>query len=310
MILSSRNIAQLGEIATLLEVSAYPKPGNVHRTQDFDDMFYEDFLISGTVLRESLEIAAYNASKYYPNMLDKIQIGDAILQAIKTTNNLVNTNTNLGISMLLVPISAGCGALEHEESIYNLPKMVDIIMKNTRSDDAVALTKAIRLAQAGGLDNYDSDYDVNDQNTIDNIIKNNVNLYDLFNMSAQYDRISYELVNGLPVISKIGYPTYCKHEDEYSKNDVTLEIYLTILSKVPDTLITRKYGEDAAENVTKRAQDILKSTEIATKERLNEIKKFDKYLRQKKYNPGTTADFTAASLFVGLVDKYSKIGLY
>lgn len=310
MILSSRNIAQLGEIATLLEVSAYPKPGNVHRTQDFDDMFYEDFLISGTVLRESLEIAAYNASKYYPNMLDKIQIGDAILQAIKTTNNLVNTNTNLGISMLLVPISAGCGALEHEESIYNLPKMVDIIMKNTRSDDAVALTKAIRLAQAGGLDNYDSDYDVNDQNTIDNIIKNNVNLYDLFNMSAQYDRISYELVNGLPVISKIGYPTYCKYEDEYSKNDVTLEIYLTILSKVPDTLITRKYGEDAAENVTKRAQDILKSTEIATKERLNEIKKFDKYLRQKKYNPGTTADFTAASLFVGLVDKYSKIGLY
>lgn len=243
MILNSRNIAQLGEIATLLEVSAYPKPGNVHRTQDFNDMIYEDFLISGTVLRESLEIVAYNASKYYPNLLDKIQIGDAILQSIRTTKKLVNTNTNLGISMLLIPISAGCGALEHEESIYNLPKMVDIIMKNTRSEDAVALTKAIILAQPGGLDNKTTKYDVNNKNTIDDIINNNINLYDLFKLSSKYDKISYELINGLPIISEIGYPTYCKYEQQYSKNDVTLETYLTLLSKVPDTLINRKYGK-------------------------------------------------------------------
>lgn len=310
MILNSRNIAQLGEIATLLEVSAYPKPGNVHRTQDFDDMIYEDFLISGTVLRESLEIVAYNASKYYPNLLDKIQIGDAILQSIKTTNKLVNTNTNLGISMLMIPISAGCGALENETSIYNLPKMVDIIMKNTRSEDAVALTKAILLSKAGGLENKTSDYDVNNKNTIEEIITNNINLYDLFKISSKYDKISYELINGLPVISEIGYPTYCKYEEEYSKNDVTLETYLTLLSKVPDTLISRKYGDEVAEDVTKRAKDILKNTEIATKERIKEMKEFDKYLRKNKYNPGTTADFTAASLFVGLVDKYSKTGLY
>lgn len=310
MILNSRNIAQLGEIAALLEVSAYPKPGNVHRTQDFDDMIYEDFLISASVLRESLEIVAYNAARYYPNLLDKIQIGDAILQSIKTTNKLVNTNTNLGISMLMIPISAGCGALENEESIYNLPKMVDIIMKNTRPEDAIALTKAILLSKAGGLDNKTLEYDVNNKNTIEEITNNNVNLYDLFKISAKYDKISYELINGLPVISEIGYPTYCKYEEEYSKNDTTLETYLTILSQVPDTLLCRKYGDEVAEDVTKRAKDILKSTEIATNDRLDEIKKFDQYLRDNKYNPGTTADFTAASLFVGLVDKYSKTGLY
>lgn len=310
MILNSRNIAQLGEIAALLEVSASPKPGNVHRTQNFDDMFYEDFLISASVLRESLELVAYNASKYYPNLLDKIQVGDAILQSITTTNKLVNTNTNLGISMLLIPISAGFGALENEESIYNLPKMVDIIMKNTRSEDAVALTKAIQISNAGGLDNKASEYDVYNKNTIDEIITDNVNLYDLFTISAKYDKISYELINGLPVISEIGYPTYCKYEEEYSKNDVTLETYLTLLSEVPDTLISRKYGNDVADNVSKRAKNIIKDTEIATGERLKEIEKFDKYLRDNKYNPGTTADFTAASLFVGLVDKYSKIGLY
>ena len=68
--LNYRNIAQFGEIAALLEVSGYPKPGNVHRTQNFTDMTYVDFLISASVLRENLEIVAYNASKYYPNLLD------------------------------------------------------------------------------------------------------------------------------------------------------------------------------------------------------------------------------------------------
>jgi hypothetical protein len=39
------------------------------------------------------------------------------------------------------------------------------------------------------------------------------------------------------------------------------------------------------------------------------LKKFDEYLHENKYNPGTTADFTAASIFVSLIDKYSQSGL-
>ena len=48
--LNFRNIAQLGEIAALLEVSGYPKPGNVHRTQNFQNMTYEDFV---AILKEN-----------------------------------------------------------------------------------------------------------------------------------------------------------------------------------------------------------------------------------------------------------------
>jgi len=305
LMLNYRNIAQLGEIAALLEVSGYPKPGNVHRTQNFSDMTYEDFLISASVLRENLEIVAFNASKYYPNLLDKIYLGEAILRSVKITNKLVNTNTNLGISMLMIPLSAGFGALHDSENIYNLPKIVDIIMKNTRPDDAVALTKAIVLAKAGGM-NETSKYDVNNSNTLNEIVENQINLYDLLKMSAKYDKISYELVNGLPIISDYGFSTFTKYYDEYSRNDVTLEIFLTLLANVPDTLISRKYGEDVAKVVSKRAKRILEETEISTEERLKELKDFDEYLINKKYNPGTTADFTAASLFVGLVDKYSN----
>ncbi len=309
MMLNSRNIAQLGETATLLEVSGYPKPGNVHRTQDFENMTFEDFLISASVLRENLEIVSYNANKYYPNQLHKIQIGEAILRTVRSTNKLVETNTNLGISMLMIPISAGCGALINSENIYHLPKIVDVIMKNSLPDDAIALIKAIVLSNAGGMENKTSKYDANNKNTLDEIIQNNINLYDLFKMSAMYDRISYELVNGLPVISEYGFPTFTKLDGEYSRNDITLEIYLTILANIPDTLISRKYGEDVAKNVSNKAKNILKKTEISTEERFNELNEFDTFLRKKKYNPGTTADFTAASLFVGLVDKYSNLGL-
>jgi triphosphoribosyl-dephospho-CoA synthase len=42
---------------------------------------------------------------------------------------------------------------------------------------------------------------------------------------------------------------------------------------------------------------------------LEALKKFDEYLHENKYNPGTTADFTAASIFVSLIDKYSQSGL-
>lgn len=309
MMLNFRNIAQLGEIAALLEVSGYPKPGNVHRTHDFSDMTFEDFLISASILRENLEIVAYNAHKYYPNFLNKIQLGDAILRTVTTTNKIVNTNTNLGISMLMIPISAGCGALQDSENIYNLPNMIDLIMKNTQVDDALALSKAIVISNASGMENKTSKYDVNDANITKEIIANHVNIYDLLKMSASYDKISYELVNGLPIISEYGFSTFIKYDGEYTRNDITLEIFLTILSKVPDTLISRKFGEDIALNVSKKAQNILKKTDIGTDERLTELKQFDKFLMDKKYNPGTTADFTAASLFVGLVDKYSDIGL-
>ena len=309
MILNYQEIAKLGEIATLLEVSGFPKPGNVHRTQNFDDMKYEDFLISSVSIREYLEIATYNASKFYPNVLSEVKIGSCILGCIESTQSLVETNTNLGISMLLVPLAASCGALHNSDSIETLPYVLDTIMRNTTSEDAVALVKAITLANAGGLDDKTDKYDVNNENTIQEIIDNDVNIYDLLEMSAKRDKISYELINGMPVISKIGYPAYVQSMDKYSKNDATLETYLTILANVPDTLITRKYGEEVAFKISHKAKSILESTEIASKERLNALKEFDVSLRKNKYNPGTTADFTAASIFIALVDKYFNKGL-
>ncbi|MCD7781954.1 MAG: triphosphoribosyl-dephospho-CoA synthase [Methanosphaera sp.] len=309
MMLNAHDIAKLGEISTLLEVSGYPKPGNVHRTQDFKEITYEDFIVSGVSIRDSLEIAAYNGSKCYPNMLDHISVGECILRAIRDTQQFVNSNTNLGISMLLVPLAATFGALTHEDSITNLPSILTTMIKNSQVDDAVALVKAISLANAGGMENKTSKYDVNNSNTLDDIRDNNINMYGLLEMSAKYDKISQELISGLPVIRKYGYPTYAKYMRDYSTNDVTVAVFLEILANVPDTLISRKYDEDVAMQVSENAKMILEDTSIASSDRLEAIEAFDQILRKNNYNPGTTADFTAASIYVGLVDKYSVNGL-
>lgn len=309
MLLSIEDIAKIGQIAALLEVSAYPKPGNVHRTQNFDDMSFEDFLISSVCMGKHLEQVSQKGYKYYPNMLNQINIGENILGCVEDTNKLVNTNTNLGISLLFMPLAATFGAMLDEDNFDYLPNTLDILMRNTVEDDAIAFVKAIVLSKAGGIKNKSQEYDVNNTNTIDQIIEDNINLYKLLKISSKYDRLSYELTNKLPVITKVGYPACSEILDEYSRNDVTLETYLTILANTPDTLITRKYGEKIAESVSKKAKEIINETQIATEERLSRITDFDKYLRKHKYNPGSTADFTAATLFVTLMDKYSKTTL-
>ena len=89
---------------------------------------------------------------------------------------------------------------------------------------------------------------------------------------------------------------YSELKEEKSLNDACVLTFLTILSQVPDTLISRKYGSDEALKISMMTRDLLKLKDSGDfAERLQE---FDDYLFDNHYNPGTTADLTAASIFV------------
>ena len=81
-----------------------------------------------------------------------------------------------------------------------------------------------------------------------------------------------------------------------SLNDACLLTFLTILSQVPDTLISRKYGSDEALKISMMTRDLLNLKDES--DFMEKGKEFDDYLYNNKYNPGTTADLTAASIFV------------
>ena len=90
---STLSIGQCATLACLLEVSA-PKPGNVHRGADFEDMTFVDFAISAVAIAPAMENAVRHG------------VGQAVWEAIQATRALVRTNTNLGTVLLLAPLAA------------------------------------------------------------------------------------------------------------------------------------------------------------------------------------------------------------
>ena len=280
------DIAKIAQIASALEVSGYPKPGNVHRTRDYDDMVFEDFVISGIVIGDTIREACSDVDVENP------KLGKYILEAVAETDKWIKNNTNLGIVMMTMPIAMAAAISDDFDEIR--PNVVKL-MANTSVDDACDLYDAINIADAGGMGDQD-EYDVASDNAKQELRENNQTMYDVLKISAPWDMLAREMTSDMPAVFEIGYPVYHELKDEKSMNDACLLTFLTILSQVPDTLISRKYGSDEALKISMMTRDLLNLKDES--DFTQKVKEFDDYLYENHYNPGTTADLTAASIFV------------
>lgn len=295
-------IAKTAQIASVLEVSGHPKPGNVHRTQDFPDMVFEDFLISGVVIGDTMKKAAQKGIKYgeIHDSLDKIEIGKLIKEAVLETDKWVANNTNLGIIMLLTPLSAAAGM---SSDIDEIQDNVDHIMRATTPYDAVNLYDAINIADAGGMGEKD-ELDVGNDDAKKQLMDKGINMFDVLDLSSQWDMLAYELTRTLPITFEIGYPTFKGVKETNGINKATVQTFLTILSIYSDTLIARKYDVETAQKVSEDANLIISEGGILTDNGIEMVIDFDKDLVEKNLNPGTTADLTASSVMVALLEEY------
>ena len=284
--MNANEIAKIAQIASALEVSGYPKPGNVHRTRDYDDMVFEDFIISGIVIGDTIREACSDVDVENP------QLGKYILQAVAETDRWIQNNTNLGIVMMITPIAVAAAI---SDSFDDIQDNVKLLMKNTSVDDACDLYDAINIADAGGMGDQD-EYDVASDNAKQELRDNNQTMFDVLEISAPWDMLAREMTSGMPFTFEKGYPTYHELVKEKSQNEACILTFLTILSQVPDTLISRKYDDDEALKVSMMTRDLLKMRDSSDFGK--QVKDFDDYLFKNKYNPGTTADLTAASIFV------------
>ncbi|MCQ2977583.1 MAG: triphosphoribosyl-dephospho-CoA synthase [archaeon] len=288
--MESKEIAKLAQIASVLEVSGYPKPGNVHRTRNFDDMVFEDFIISGVVIGETIREATTQAKSINGNY-ESAELGRFILEAVKETDKWIANNTNLGIMMMCVPIACSAAI---SNSFDEIQSNVGILMDNTTVDDAVNLYDAINIADAGGMGDQE-EFDVMSEKAKDELRANNQTMFDVLKISAGWDRLANELTSSMPVCFDIGFPTFNELKSE-SINKATVLTFLTILSQIPDTLISRKYGDEVAQSVSDKVKELL--TFKDDDDFLDKLNEFDDYLYENKFNPGTTADLTAASIFI------------
>ena len=82
------------QMAMMLEVCAYPKPGNVDRCHDYPETRLEHFLASTILARPALEEADRGTGR----------IGEIIKHAVRDTNCHEGGNTHFGAFILLIPL--------------------------------------------------------------------------------------------------------------------------------------------------------------------------------------------------------------
>jgi triphosphoribosyl-dephospho-CoA synthase len=304
-------IAVALELALLLEVSAYPKPGNVHRTRDFENTRFEHFLASAAALAPHFRLAALQGSKLATRSIDsgKLAVGERIKRAARSCLEWQHGgNTNLGAILLLIPIAYAAGmapprtALAAREIRKNLKRVV----RGTSPTDAVNVYRAISYASPGGMGNV-PELDVNDKRSPARIRRRNLSLLDIFRISSGYDMISSEWVKGFPVTFDIGLPFLVSELHATGDvNTAVVDTYLKILSQVPDTLIARKLGINRATEISLMAKQVLKAGGMKTSSGRKAIKRMDKSLQtiDHRCNPGTTADLTASTLSILLLSGY------
>jgi triphosphoribosyl-dephospho-CoA synthase len=269
-------VVRAAQMACVLEASA-EKPGNVTPSHDFDDTSYEDMLRSGIALGP--ELGAGERS-----------VGATVLAAVRASRDAAGANTNLGIALLLAPLArAALGGGPLREGVAEVLRALTV-------DDARNAYEAIRLADAGGLDEP-VEHDVRDEP--------GVTLREAMAAAAQRDTIASEYITDHAVTFELGLPSLAAAlGDGLRPRDAVVELALRLLAEVPDTLIARKRGAEAADRVSVGARDVLSAGGLRSAGGRSALAALDASLRQdgNALNPGTTADLVTAVLFVALLE--------
>lgn len=295
------DIACSAVLASLLEASA-PKPGNVNRYRDFRETRYEHFLASSASFYKPAYEAARRGALVGKKKISysDIGVGSFIREAVERAMRWQKGgNTNLGSALLLIPLCSAAGSMlfrENRIDVQKLGREAGEILSRTTYMDTLDIYEAIRAAKPSGLGKVKK-YDAKDLNSIKMISDKKINLYEIMNMTEN-DNISLELTNEYKITLE-GYRAISGYYSETGDiNGAILKAFFSILAGHPDSLIARKVSIAKAREISSMAEEILRAGLTS-----GEVESFDRLLRERDnlYNPGTTADIVAASLFVSIL---------
>ncbi|HJJ55845.1 MAG TPA: triphosphoribosyl-dephospho-CoA synthase [Methanocorpusculum sp.] len=259
--------SELAQFSMLLEVTARCKPGNIDRDHDYKNTRLEHFLASSVRVR----------SVFSEVEQQKLNIGEAILKSVACTNNHSGGNTHFGSFILLIPlILAG--------NIYNAKNIV----RQTTVEDAINFYKAFNLTE---VRMYPSDpMDVNNPESIQKLIDDNITMYDIMEYSAPHDMVAREWTNNFEltnIASKILLNGHNGIED-------IPKMYMYLLANYPDTFIAKKFDDTTANMIMQKAKLVLDGS-------MN-ISLFDEECLSKGINPGSIADICVSGIYCALME--------
>jgi triphosphoribosyl-dephospho-CoA synthase len=275
-----QSLGQMATLACLLEVSA-PKPGNVHRGADFEDLTFYDFQTSAVAIGPVFDQA------------EKYRVGGIVLAALQATQAAVSTNTNLGLTLLMAPLA--------KTTAFDKVAM-QIVLNDLNAEDAQDVYQAIALAGAGGLGQVES---------MDVAAAAPESLLEAMHAAEDRDLIAAQYGNGFvdlftdavgPLREKLAVGTIL--------TEAIVETHVQFMSRHPDSLIARKCGVEIAEEAARRALVVVDAGAQDLDLYVRELSELDFWLRSDGHrrNPGTTADFMGAAIFVGLIEGWLPTG--
>jgi triphosphoribosyl-dephospho-CoA synthase len=270
-----RDVAENAQLALLLEVSGTPKPGNVDRHREYEDLRFEHFMAGAVGSLTGLRMAA-----------DGAPIGRAFERGVDGMSDQSAGNTQFGALLMLTPLvraavtdrlsSAGAGEVVEATAVadacdfYRALDHVDVAVDDPPEDmDALD----VRL---GG-------------DAVPALRDRELTLYDVMAQSADRDGVAAEWTAGFERSFEAAEWLLADDGPVYKRAS---RAFLRLLADEADTFVVTRSGEQAAAEATDRARAVLNGDEDA--EALAEE------FVVRDINPGTTADLTAAALFVAL----------
>jgi triphosphoribosyl-dephospho-CoA synthase len=268
------SLAECAELACVWEVRAR-KAGNVNPEHRFRDLGVDEFYRSASAIAPIIGSA------------EERSVGATVLKAIEATREVVASNTNLGIVLLLAPLAKASRP-------YRLRAGIEAVLEALTIDDARDVFAAIRLANPGGLGRK-TDQDVRLEPTLP--------LHDIMALARDDDLIARQYVNNFQQVLDEGVSALSDGlERTQIVEDAIIHCQLSLLARHPDSLIFRKRGYHEAAEASQRAEAVLAAGWPQSPLGRRAFAELDAWLRavRNTRNPGTTADLVTASLFAAL----------
>ena len=270
-----RDPAENAQLALLLEVTGTPKPGNVDRHRDYPGLRFEHFAAGAVGALPGLRMAA-----------DGAPLGAAFERAVDGMSDQSGGNTQFGALLMLVPLVRAAAADRLS------PSGVAAVVEATTVKDACRFYRGFEYVDVAVGDPPEDldDLDVRrGGDATDALRRRETTLYDVMELSADGDGVAAEWTNGFERSFEVAEWLLADEGTVYRRAS---RAFLRLLADEEDTFVVTRNGPDAAAEATRRARAVLRGEEDA--------EKLAEEFVDRNVNPGTTADLTAAGLFVAL----------
>ncbi len=270
-----RSTAQKAQLALLLEVAGTPKPGNVDREREYDDLTFEQFLAGAVGALDGLEQATAGEP-----------VGRSFERAVAGMSKQQGGNTQFGALLLLTPLvaAAGRGELTREGARQ--------VVEETTVDDAVNFYRAFEHVDVAVDDPPDGmePLDVRRGSEAESAVRDRgVTLGELMAQSADIDGIAAEWTSGFRRTFEAAQGL---EQSDGAVTNRASALFLALLANEVDTFIVTQHDRETALEVRGRAQAVLAGEE-------NPYDLAEEFV-DRDINPGTTADIVAGALFIAL----------